>query len=69
MTVNGKPVEYEPVTLLDYLLREGFNPSHVVVERINASADAPEIITRERFGEVTLAEGDEINILRFMGGG
>ncbi|MCL1952212.1 MAG: sulfur carrier protein ThiS [Oscillospiraceae bacterium] len=63
MTVNGKIVEYEPVALLDYLQREGYNPSHVVIER------NMEIITRERFGEITLERDDEINILRFMGGG
>ena len=69
MTINGKHAEYQPVTLLEYLLREGYNPAHVVVERKNASADASEIITRERFGEIALEENDEINILRFMGGG
>ena len=63
MIVNGKTVEYEAITLLEYLRREGFDPSHVVVER------GREIVTRERFGEVMLGEGDEINILRFMGGG
>ena len=64
MTVNGKQVDLNaPTTLLDYLLREGYNLSHVVVER------NMEIITRERFGETTLGPDDEINILRFMGGG
>jgi thiamine biosynthesis protein ThiS len=63
MTVNGKPVEYQSVTLLGYLRREGYDPSRVVVER------NMEIITRERFGEVVLGRDDEINILRFMGGG
>ena len=63
MTVNGKPVEYQPVTLLGYLQQAGFDPSYVVVEKNR------EIITRERFGEITLAPDDEINILRFMGGG
>ena len=63
MLVNGKKVEYAAITLLDYLEREGFSPAYVVVEKNR------EIITKERFGEVTLGEGDEINILRFMGGG
>jgi thiamine biosynthesis protein ThiS len=63
MRINGKLVEYEPLTLLEYLEREGYNPAHVVVERNR------EIITRERFGEVALDPEDEINILRFMGGG
>jgi len=63
MTVNGKPVEYQPITLLDYLQQAGYNSSYVVVER------NLEIITRERFGEILLSEDDEVNILRFMGGG
>jgi len=63
MTVNGKKVEHEPITLLAYLEREGYSPSCLVVER------NMEIITRECFGEIVMAEDDEINILRFMGGG
>jgi len=64
MLVNGKIIEIDsPVTLLDYLQQAGFNPAHVVVEK------NMEIITRERFGEIILAQDDEINVLRFMGGG
>ena len=63
MRVNGQIVAYEPITLLAYLEREGFGVAHVIVERNR------EIVTRERFGEVTLGPEDEINILRFMGGG
>jgi len=64
MTVNGQKTEIKlPITLLEYLQQAGYNPSHVVVER------NMEIITRERFGEITLGENDKINILRFMGGG
>jgi len=63
MLINGKQVEYQPMSLLDYLQQAGFNSSWVVVEKNR------EIITRERFGEITLAPDDEINILRFMGGG
>jgi len=63
MIVNGKPVKFESITLLDYLQQAGYDPSYVVAE-INM-----EIITRERFGEIMLARDDEINILRFMGGG
>ena len=63
MKINGKQVEYEAVTLLEYLRRHGYREDYVVAER------AGEIITRERFGEVLLQEHDEINILQFMGGG
>ena len=63
MIVNGKQVEYEALTLLDYLRRNGYRVEYVVVER------AHEIITKERFGEIQLQESDQINILQFMGGG
>lgn len=63
MRVNGKEIEYAPMTLLEYLRRHGYHPARVVVER------NMEIITQERFGAVTLEADDEINILQFMGGG
>lgn len=63
MTINGIPEPHEPVTLLQYLEQKGYNTQRIVVER------NMEIITRERFGEVTLQPEDEINILHFMGGG
>ncbi len=63
MVVNGVTVPFAPGSLLQYLEREGFNLSQIVVER------NLEIITREHFDEVALAPEDEINILHFMGGG
>ena len=63
MKINGKQVEYEAMTLLEYLRREGFREDCVVIER------GGEIITKERFGDVALNAEDEINILQFMGGG
>ena len=63
MKVNGKEIMFASMTLLEYLLRQQYDPARVVVER------NMEIITKERFEEVTLAEDDDINILQFMGGG
>ncbi|MDR2753794.1 MAG: sulfur carrier protein ThiS [Oscillospiraceae bacterium] len=63
MQINGKLVPYEPLTLQEYLRREGYSADHVVVER------NLEIITKERFANVTLQEMDDVNILHFMGGG
>ena len=63
MIVNGKIAEFAPMTLLEYLRHNKYNPAHVVVERNR------EIVTRERFGKMKLEEDDEINILQFMGGG
>jgi len=63
MKVNGKEIAFAPATLLEYLLQQQYDPVRVVVER------NMEIVTKERFGEIMLAEEDEINILQFMGGG
>ena len=63
MKVNGKEIIFAPMTLLEYLLQQQYDPTRVVVER------NMEIITKERFGEIALAEDDEINVLQFMGGG
>ena len=63
MIINGKTVEHEALTLLEYLRCHQYNPERVVVER------SREIITKEQFGDILLREDDEINILHFMGGG
>lgn len=63
MRVNGKDTAFEPQSLLEFLLRSGYQPDYVVVER------GREIITKERFSETFLCENDELNILQFMGGG
>ena len=63
MIVNGKQVEYQAISLLEYLRRHGYREDCVVIER------GGEIITKERFGEIMLMPDDEINILQFMGGG
>ncbi|MDR0530873.1 MAG: sulfur carrier protein ThiS [Oscillospiraceae bacterium] len=63
MRVNGKIVDYEQISVQEYLLRHEYNPLRVVVERNK------EIITRDRFSATALLPDDEINILHFMGGG
>jgi sulfur carrier protein len=62
--VNGKPVELPaPATLLDYLRRLGVDPRAVAVE-VNG-----EIIQRDSYGSRTLGEGDQVEIVRMVGGG
>jgi len=63
MKINGKQVEYEAISLLEYLRKHDYRAGYVVIER------SGEIITRERFGEIMLQKDDDINILQFMGGG
>ena len=46
------------------LMQLGIKPGRVVVERNEA-----EIISRSKFEEVVLSEGDRLEVLNFVGGG
>jgi len=64
LLVNGEPRRVQgPATLSDLLTKLGLDPRMVVVE-LNR-----EIIRRPRLGEVTLQEGDQIELVHFVGGG
>jgi thiamine biosynthesis protein ThiS len=52
-----------PATLLDLLRHLGLDPRTVVVERNR------EIVRRPQLGDTTLAEGDAIEVVHFVGGG
>ena len=61
--INGEDKDIAGKNLLEYLKENGFNPEHLVVERNF------EIIPRENLGNVTIQDNDEIEVLRFVGGG
>jgi thiamine biosynthesis protein ThiS len=64
IVVNGTPRAAAPGSTVASLLKElAIPPERVAVER------NLDIIARERFGETTLAEGDRIEIIQFVGGG
>lgn len=64
LRVNGRPVELEdPAPLLDYLRSLGVDPRAVAVE-IN-----DRILDRSEFRGTTLADGDQVEIVRMVGGG
>ncbi|MDR1463963.1 MAG: sulfur carrier protein ThiS [Oscillospiraceae bacterium] len=63
MKVNGEHIDCPDMPVLDFLRAQGYVPGQVVVER------NLEIILREDFAREWLREEDEVNILRFMGGG
>lgn len=52
-----------PATLTDLLSHLGLDPRMVVVE-LNR-----EIVRRPRLGEVRLHEGDQVELVHFVGGG
>lgn len=61
--INGEDKDLAGKNLLEYLQETGFDPERVVVE-INL-----EIISKERLGDVTINDEDEIEVLMFVGGG
>ena len=64
LTINGKERTLEaPTPLVDYL------DSLEVNIRFIAVAHNGTVIRREEFDDVTLAEGDEVEIVRAVGGG
>jgi thiamine biosynthesis protein ThiS len=64
LQVNGKKVELEgPTPLLAYLDTLGVEPRAVAVERNG------EIVERAAFETVTLGPGDQVEIVRMVGGG
>ena len=64
LTVNGKPRTAESDLVLEaYLASFGVNLQHVAVGYNG------EVIQRERFTQVTLREGDVLEIVRPVGGG
>ena len=64
LTVNGKTRTLDgPTTVLEFLEQLGVDPRIVAVEHNG------DIIRRERYAEVPLADGDVLEIVRMVGGG
>lgn len=63
-TVNGKKIEMEsPLSISTYLDSIHVNPASVVVE-LNY-----EIPDRQQWAEILLKDGDNLEIVKFIGGG
>ena len=64
ISLNGEPHELvSPVTLADLLTMLGIDRRLVAVEHNRV------VIRRARLEEITVAEGDEVEIVNFVGGG
>ena len=63
INLNGKKVESKTQTLTDLILEQGFNPDSLIVE-INFK-----VIRQEAWQDVSIKEGDNIELLSFVGGG
>ena len=64
LTVNGKPRELDgPTPLLELLHSSGVNLQFVAVSYNG------EVLDREQFPGITLNEGDQVEVVRPVGGG
>ncbi|WP_429884545.1 sulfur carrier protein ThiS [Geoalkalibacter halelectricus] len=64
VTINGEPRDLPgPMSVADYLNSLGLDIEHVAVEHNRA------IVPRADFTAVRIAEGDHLEIIRFVGGG
>ena len=63
LRINGEERDFAGENLLDVLLKEGYEPERVVVER------NLEIVPKDQLPHVVLQDEDVIEVLRFVGGG
>lgn len=64
MRVNGKDIELKRcMTLAEFLAAHNYRTELVAVERNG------QIVPRAEFGAVVLQDGDELEIVSFVGGG
>ena len=62
--INGEPRAIErPLSVRDLLASLGLDPAKIAVER------NLEIVPRSQYAEVTVADGDRLEIVHFIGGG
>ncbi len=62
--LNGEPHDIAgPVTISELLAELNIDPRRVAVEHNLV------IVKRDRYGSVVISEGDEIEIVNFVGGG
>ena len=64
LTINGRRRELEgPTRLIDFLQSSGVNLQFIAV------AHNGEVVDREKFPQIVLDEGDDVEVVRPVGGG
>ncbi|MCI8294084.1 MAG: sulfur carrier protein ThiS [Hespellia sp.] len=61
--VNGKNLDLAGLTLEEYLLSAGYDLARVAVE-CNG-----EIVPKAQYSQMTLKDGDSVEVVSFVGGG
>jgi thiamine biosynthesis protein ThiS len=63
LTINGQEQDFSPITLAQLVEQLGMKQDRVAVE-LNLN-----IVPRDQWAETYLAEGDQLEIVHFVGGG
>lgn len=63
VTINGEKTAADGKTVAEYLAAAGYDPLRVAVERNG------DIVPKAQYSATTLADGDVVEIVRFVGGG
>ena len=63
VTINGTAVDAAGKTLAEYLADAGYDQKRLAVERNGG------IVPKASYGETVLADGDVVEVVRFVGGG
>ena len=61
--INGEEKDFAGMKVSDLLAQEGCTPAQVAVE-LNE-----EILSKQKYAETFLKDGDTVEIVRFVGGG
>ena len=61
--INGEELNMAGKTIAEYLAETNFDPKRIAVERNG------DIVPKAKYGETVLQDGDNIEIVSFVGGG
>ena len=62
--VNGEAMPLDsPLSIQEWLQSKGLNPALIAIEYNG------KLITRETYTDITLKEGEKLEVVRFVGGG
>ncbi len=61
--INGESLDIAGKTLEEYLKMTEYDSARIAIERNG------EIVPKSQYGETTLAEGDCVEVVSFVGGG
>ena len=61
--INGKELNMAGKTIAEYLATTNFDPKRIAVERNG------DIVPKAKYGETILQDGDNVEVVSFVGGG